>query len=521
MAALTHATEAVTAPSAPTVTADSAVNIASASTPDELVTIFKQLAVHPIHRPAHLLAMARERRTKPCAAASLPSARASSTTTGHASSTDSAARGGSCWTKDVAKSFGSALKAAKHLAGVEACFVEALHPRWNRWRCARVLAGDNDFRCLNSAGCNSNAPTGSRSASIDMAATQTFSEWPWSQYTTGTGLRPATAARAKELLQYNCACDEEGGNNGVGPESNTIDLLFYDGEIHRDVSQTDCKRIDFSAVALLEATDQCNYLRLVQLMRAGVLLSEVLRLGCSLIISQTVGDTHVRDDLCSIGLVQVITRALKTDAHMADGGGLMEQLARVLMNLACSDAGVVLMGQVGAMERIVECVKMPMLELHAGFMYASIKLIHNMCIGHDAHRIFFLHAGMLRVINGARARFPENAPLQSWSGRTISAMQAFDQEEVGLMVLGALATIEQDEELSVLESMTLDFDGADPIAQIMDQMLSSIQYGEDDEDEENEEDEEEEGDDEEEDAHSSEEESEDEDNEFPLSLLNL
>ena len=63
MAALTHATEAVTAPSAPTVTADSAVNIASASTPDELVTIFKQLAVHPIHRPAHLLAMARPTKT--------------------------------------------------------------------------------------------------------------------------------------------------------------------------------------------------------------------------------------------------------------------------------------------------------------------------------------------------------------------------------------------------------------------------------------------------------------------------
>jgi hypothetical protein len=379
----------------------------------------------------------------------------------------------------VAKAFGSALKAAKHLCGVEARFVEALHPRWNRWRCACVLVDDDGslgsvLRGVRSSdGSSGGSGGGGRS---------TITEWPWSSCTDDTNLRPATAARAQELLQHNGVDDNDS-------EPKTVDLLFYDGEVHQGVLQTDCKRIHFSAVALLEATDQRNYLRLVQLMRAGVLLPEVLRLGCSLVISQTVGDTHVRDDLCSIGLVQVITRALKTDAHMADGGGLMEQLARVLMNLACSDAGVELMGQTGALERIIECVKIPVLELHAGFMYASIKLIHNMCIGHDAHRIKFLHAGMMRVIRSALQRFPENAPLQEWGVRAMRAMQAFDQEDVGQVVLGALGIVEQGEAQSVLENMSLNFEGADSIAQIMDQMLSNIHYGEDDGEEEEEEEE--------------------------------
>ena len=144
--------------------------IASATTADQLVTRFKQLAVHPVHRPKDLLVKARQRRSSPSI------------------STDP---GESVWTKPVAKAFGSALKAAKHLASVQPRFVEALHPRWNRWRCACILVEKNDMDDYSGVTkrVDSSGVGGNGSAAI---------EWPWSSFLVGTSLRPATAAEAQE-----------------------------------------------------------------------------------------------------------------------------------------------------------------------------------------------------------------------------------------------------------------------------------------------------------------------------------
>ncbi len=76
-----------------------------------LVDAFKRVAVHPVETPRDLLA--RGRRTREM----LPDA----------------------WTREVARSFGQALKSAKHNEAMAPAYVEALHPRWNRWRCAKIL----------------------------------------------------------------------------------------------------------------------------------------------------------------------------------------------------------------------------------------------------------------------------------------------------------------------------------------------------------------------------------------------
>ena len=108
----------------------------------------------------------------------------------------------------MAKDFGSALKAAKHLASVQPRFVEALHPRWNRWRCACILVEKNDMDDYSGVTkrVDSSGVGGNGSAAI---------EWPWSSFLVGTSLRPATAAEAQELLQLKDSDDNRVGGRGA------------------------------------------------------------------------------------------------------------------------------------------------------------------------------------------------------------------------------------------------------------------------------------------------------------------
>ena len=323
------------------------------------------------------------------------------------------------WSKNVARSFGSALKASKHMGQIEHCFVEALHPRWNRWRCACVLVRDQNTGAFDEGVSVDASSTGKANTLIADG------EWLWRSFTEGTGLIPATPLSAKIIR----------GNESL----ESLDLLFYDGEVHRNVPKEDCKPMKFETVSLMEAANNSNYLRLVQLIRAGVLIPEVLRIGCSLVISVTVGNSYISETLCSFGLVEVITRALQVDDHISDGGFLMEQLARVLMNLACCDAGVVLMGQVETIERIIECVKMPILEQHCGFMYSCVKVMHNLCIGQDMNRLRFLQADMLTVIDLTKQRFPGNEALETWCERAKAAMLDFDNADHDALLSEALS----------------------------------------------------------------------------------
>ena len=103
----TSVSDDTTAAAAATVAAAKPTTLAGTS----LTDMFKRLAVHPVETPRDLLA--RGRRTREM----VPDA----------------------WTREVARSFGQALKSAKHNEAMAPAYVEALHPRWNRWRCAKIL----------------------------------------------------------------------------------------------------------------------------------------------------------------------------------------------------------------------------------------------------------------------------------------------------------------------------------------------------------------------------------------------
>ena len=92
-------------------------------------------------------------------------------------------------------------------------------------------------------------------------------------------------------------------------------LLFYDQEHHANVPSTNMRSISFSAIALLDAAQKTNYLRLLQLMRSSANLNttKALRIGCSLIISMTVGNTAAREELCSIGCAQIMLENMKKE----------------------------------------------------------------------------------------------------------------------------------------------------------------------------------------------------------------
>jgi hypothetical protein len=308
-----------------------------------LSPMFRKMALHPVYHAPEVLRFAQARSKE------------------------------SRWTRSVARAFGAALKASKHCDLLQPIFVEAIHPKWKRWRCAKIILSSEDIvTCPHPATLNieNNDPanlTVDQSASIIKQLTEqaTFHGTP------GTD----TAAAQNALAQLVCSNGDGGLTtttytitpNGpiatmltnastlttppnapttITPITTTtnpiqLDLLFYDGEHHARVSTTDMRPIPFSSVPLLDASDHSNYLRLLELIRGSVLFnsSETLRIGCSLIISQTVGDTDAREKLCEIGCASVVVAAMQNVKHIGNGD-LMESLSRVCMNLACSDQGI-------------------------------------------------------------------------------------------------------------------------------------------------------------------------------------
>ena len=321
-----------------------------------LSPMFRKMALHPVYHAPEVLRFAQARSKE------------------------------SRWSS-VARAFGAALKASKHCDLLQPIFVEAIHPKWKRWRCAKIILSSEDIvTCTHPATLNieNNDPSNltlAQSASIIKQLTEqaTFHGTP------GTD----TAAAQNALAQLVCSNGDGGLTTTTytitpnGPIATTstnastlttppnapttitpttiatnptstsstsmstttnpiqLDLLFYDGEHHARVSTTDMRPIPFSSVPLLDASDHSNYLRLLELIRGSVLFnsSETLRIGCSLIISQTVGDTAAREKLCEIGCASVVVAAMQNVKHICNGD-LMESLSRVCMNLACSDQGI-------------------------------------------------------------------------------------------------------------------------------------------------------------------------------------
>ena len=127
--------------------------------------------------------------------------------------------------------------------------------------------------------------------------------------------------------------------------------------------------------------------------------TKALRIGCSLIISMTVGNTAAREELCSIGCAQIMLEnmkkelqknqqgsALMTMSHVAQAmdqtADMMEQLTRVCMNLVCSDTGIDDFARHGGISLLLKAIleTHPALRLHDGFVYATIKTLHNVAI---------------------------------------------------------------------------------------------------------------------------------------------
>ena len=368
---------------------------------ETLTRMWKNLALHPIKPPDEILRFAKALKT--------------------ADKTR--------WTRSVARAFGPALKASKRCNLLYHCYVEALHPRWSRWRCAKVvLTTENVIHCLGIshelAGIDPNTLKPSQSAQIfKRLAEESF------------------------IKQGNNTSTEATDANDTHSCPIKLDLLFYDGELHKKVDAADMRSVNFASIPLLEASDTFNHLRLLQLIRNSTTLrsSETLRLGCSLVISQTVGNTNSREALCCIGCARVIVDAMHDRRHALDGD-LMESLSRVCMNLVCSDHGIDDFVDAGGITQLLRLMKEELhLRRHSGFIYSSLKTLHNIAIEHDQHRRTMLLHGVMDIIKLAKTDHPDVKNLQSWSVRATRAICSFDGPNLTYAsVMAELAVINGD-----------------------------------------------------------------------------
>jgi ribosomal protein S18 acetylase RimI-like enzyme len=406
---------------------------------DNLTDMFKTLSLHPVHLPNKLLQFARRRKEN----------------------------NKERWTRAVARSFGTALQESKRCHALENSFVEAIHPRWKRWRCAMIqLTPDTIAAYSGGGGGNSDSLDGTSTASRTPAqlapiynqlaeerkhqssspATPTPDDPTTpTPNTLATTTIPATTATTTTTTNTTTTTTTTTTTMQAPSHQNLI-LLFYDQEHHANVPSTNMRSISFSAIALLDAAQKTNYLRLLQLMRSSANLNttEALRIGCSLIISMTVGNTAAREELCSIGCAQIVLENMKkqlsitcaswrcTDQAMDQTADMMEQLTRVCMNLVCSDAGIDDFVRHGGISLLLKAILEThrALRLHDGFVYATIKTLHNVAIEHDQHRRTMILEGVLDVIEQATVDHSTVLHVVRWFDRAKNAIKRFDGPEL-------------------------------------------------------------------------------------------
>ena len=392
---------------------------------ENLTSMWKNMALHPIHPPSDMVNFARIRKES----------------------------NKERWTRAVARSFGPALKAAKHCSLLQSCFVEAVHPRWKRLRCARIVLTQEDISMA--------LPVGDDLRSVDPKMLTPSQAAPIYEKISES-IRGVGGEESKRGEEGGGGGGEEGGEGEHDKHTRHLDLQFYDGEFHAQVDIKDMTQVPFSSVALLEAANGSNYLRLLQLMRgaAKLLSPDSLRIGCSLIISQTVGNTEAREKLCAIGCASVIVTTMHNQRYWSNGN-LMESLARVCMNLACSDLGINDFVKNDGIQLFLNLIKqVACLRNHSGYVYAALKTLHNVAILHDHHRRTMIRCGVMDIITNAESNHSDVSNLVVWCRRAREAIRRFDGPTMSYAsVLAEMSVVVADDLMAAEMSVVVEEEG--------------------------------------------------------------
>ena len=409
-------------------------SIKNANTAEELIEVFKNSAAHPQLTKSKLLHAAKEKKSKVTS---------------------------EIWTKGVAKLFGSALKAAKISESLTDRFVEVFHPEWLRWRCAKVLSRINSIRKVennkktddnsmeidtdddnnnnNNDSINNNNNNNNNNDVITNNANPIngLVESLSSMTTTTTSSDGASGQQQADQMGNDNVEKGEDQTNSVKQETTTkqelvesLEVQFFDGDTIYKVYANDTKELPYNSLPMLLAASEGNIARLVALIENNSTNVILIRTGCSLLISLTVGkggsinsDVDRNQMLSETNCIEVACSLLAQRKQFVDDGDTVESVLRVLLNLACNEYNIPRMCEANGVELIIQ--SMEIFPQHSGVQYAASKTIHNMAIDNVEIANKSRTLGIEALINQAIKRFKDYTALKDWGESSINVIKRF------------------------------------------------------------------------------------------------
>lgn len=357
-------------------------NIQVADTEAKLVNAFKRVFLQPQLTKAALLQVAKEKKKEVS---------------------------GDVWTKNVAKVFGSALKAAKISESLTDRFVEVFHPEWKRWRCAKVLSRINSIR---KKGDSSDTDSSNEKEKQDNRK------------------KAQACDDCAPNVSMSTGNSEDARNGKTAEVVESLEVQFFDGDKVYKVYSNDTKDLPYTALPMLMAASEGNITRLVALIENSSDNVILIRTGCSLLISLTVGnssriDSHVDRNrmLSETNCIEVACTLLADRKQHTDDGDTVESVLRVLLNLACSEYNIPRICMANGVELIVSA--METFENHSGVQYAGAKTVHNMAIDNAEVANKCRTLGIEQLISNAMSRFTTYKALQHWGDMSLNVVRRF------------------------------------------------------------------------------------------------
>eukprot|EP00943_MAST-04B_sp_MAST-4B-sp1_P003433 g3433.t1 len=374
--------------------------IQDANTAEELINAFKNSAAHPQLTKSKLLQAAKDKKSKV-----------------------------SCeiWTKDVAKIFGSALKSAKISESLTDRFVEVFHPQWKRWRCAKVLSRIKSIRKVETS--TQNGDAGNNDKKLKLKNEKVEQNVDTSVSKTDTCKKNNDdKGDLKSAIKSKKSTHGEQARAAEVVES--LEVQFFDGDSIYKVYANDTKELPYNSLPMLLAASEGNIIRLVALINNNSDNVILIRTGCSLLISLTVGNNSSIDRnvdrnqlLHETNCIEVACSLLADRKQFTEDGDTVESVLRVLLNLACSEYNIPRMCAANGIEMIIS--SMEIFPSHSGVQYAASKTIHNMAIENAEIANKSRTLGVEKLIHTAMKRFSSYDALQSWGTNTLNVVKRY------------------------------------------------------------------------------------------------
>jgi hypothetical protein len=221
-----------------------------------------------------------------------------------------------------------------------------------------------------------------------------------------------------EWARWRCAVITEGT---IGDEE--VIAQFFDTEKTYVIKAEKLKKLPFMSIPMLQAAESCNIPRLVSLLQTDRKSVHIIRTGCSLLISLTVGRHERSVELNQTDCVALFCSLIEERKHNSDDGDTMESLLRVLLNLACTEENIPRIDEHSGIDLIVSAMRL--FPSHSGVQYAGAKTLHNIALENRAISSRINSLGAIEIITTAMERFSRYDNLQEWAEKSISVIREF------------------------------------------------------------------------------------------------